>query len=100
MQQLLQHCQQQAIPISQVMLENEKAWRSEAEIPLADEGRVVTGRVEVIREGRHLGIEVTPGVRRLGADKAGHAHAVRVATAHERRAGRRAERRGVEIVVT
>jgi len=32
MQQLLQHCQQQKLSISQLMLENEKAWRSEAEI--------------------------------------------------------------------
>ena len=29
---LLEYCQQRKIPISQVMMENEKAWRSEAEI--------------------------------------------------------------------
>ncbi|MBC8210453.1 MAG: L-serine ammonia-lyase [Gammaproteobacteria bacterium] len=32
MQQLLQYCQQHQLSISQIMLENEKAWRSEAEI--------------------------------------------------------------------
>lgn len=31
-EQLLKHCKAQGLPISQVMLENEKSWRSEPEI--------------------------------------------------------------------
>ena len=64
--------------------------RGEAEVPFADERGVIAGGAEVIGERRHRGIEVAPGVVGIGADGPGHADAVRVATAHERRARRRA----------
>ncbi len=52
-----------------------------AEVPFADEGGVVAGGVEVVRERGDFGIEVAPRIFGIGADESGHADAIRVAAA-------------------
>ena len=67
--------------------------RRKAEVPLADDRGVIAGGAEVIGERGHRGIEIAPGVVGVGADETGHADAIRVAAAHQRRARGRAHRR-------
>ncbi len=56
-------------------------------MPFADEGGVVAGFFELVREGGDGGIEVSPGVLGIGADDTGDADAVRVFSGQESGAG-------------
>ena len=67
-----------------------RAGRGESEVPLADDHGVIAGRAQVIRDRRHLAIEIAPRTHRIGPDEAGHADPVRVTAAHQRGARRRA----------
>jgi len=67
-----------------------RAGGFQAEMPLADDGRMVAHLLQFLGECPRLRIEPTPRILRVRTDDAGHAHAIGVTPGQERGARRRA----------
>ena len=61
-------------------------------MPLADDGRMITDVLQLIRNRWHVRIEVTPRIFGLRANDSRHANPIRVSSGKQRRSGRRAHR--------
>ena len=67
--------------------------RLQSEMPLADDGGVVTGVRQRLRQQRRVVGQIAPAVADLLANHAGHTDEIRIAPGQERRARRRTDRR-------
>ena len=95
---VVHHVAEPAVEVVEAALGG-RVGRFQAQVPLADDGRVVARPLQERRQQRGLGVEVAPTVFGVGADDARHAHVVLVAAREQGGAGGRADGAvGVEVV--